>query len=835
MISIQLNQFVRINSVFLKSSVDPTTQLQGRPYGGLGFLCKKIEAYAFKLIESDCDRLLGIQLLKNQAVLLCVLGVYLPYNDNTKEQTQIFIETLDQLQCMMDNNCANIPTLIVGDMNTVLPENEFLCDNWYSRKPFNSNSGILYDFLNYNKMCVANFMCQQDNLYTFKRGKLQSYIDHVCINEYLCDMILDCKIISQHEDNLSDHLPLSTMLALSVSIPIDQSCPKKYESSKIFPKPNWQDLSFQEKYKVKVCSAINSVPLTDIDSISSDQALDYVNDLYNTLCDKMHTSVKQCIDIKHGKRPIRKRNSWWNQECTVTRNSNRLFHYIWKSCGRPSSGTVYDTYKSARKAYRQCCRRAVKNLSETKYKLLNNLRSSGTGKIWNAIRKLKNKRTSQDGISLDTLEDHFRQKFSNNTPNTVYISHSKRKVLEKHNELRDTKSFHLVTVPVYLIRRYINKLKSGSAAGFDGITAEHLKFATHSNLILRISNMFSICLTYGIVPDSFLKGIVVPILKKSTLDPSNPKHYRPITVSVTMSKLMEHYLLYQFQDHEPDKAQFGFVEHRGTNMATALAHDVGALCNSMGSPLYYCSLDAEGAFDNLPHDDLLAKLIDVIPDNSWLVLHYWYLHMGVQIRWGTHLSDNIPVTCGIRQGGLISPLAFNIFYEQLICKLQSNSHGVTIKGLHFNTFCYADDILICSTSVTGLQELINIATSYIVSHGLKFNPKKTSCYIMGRNPFTTDPQWFIDSELLKIEDSIPYLGSMLGDPKGKAHCESRIRATTRSYFALQGAGIKFPGAMLSLPWNCTMLLSGLVYTMDVHQSICPQSSFGILINFKTEF
>ena len=49
-------------------------------------------------------------------------------------------------------------------------------------------------------------------------------------------------------------------------------------------------------------------------------------------------------------------------------------------------------------------------------------------------------------------------------------------------------------------------------------------------------------------------------------------------------------------------------------------------------------------------------------------------------------------------------------------------------------------------------------------------------------------KWFIDSELLKIEDSIPYLGSMLGDSKGKAHCESRIRATTRPYFALQGAG-----------------------------------------------
>ena len=146
-----------------------------------------------------------------------------------------------------------------------------------------------------------------------------------------------------------------------------------------------------------------------------------------------------------------------------------------------------------------------------------------------------------------------------------------------------------------------------------------------------------------------------------------------------------------------------------------------------GSPLYYCSQDPEGTFDNLSHDDMLAKLIDVIPDNSWIVLHYWYFHMGVHIRWGTHLSDNIPVTSGIRQDGLISTLAFNIFYEHLICKLQSNIHSVTIKGLHFNTFCYADNILICCTSVTGLQELLNIATSYIISHGLKFNPKKASC------------------------------------------------------------------------------------------------------------
>ena len=33
--------------------------------------------------------------------------------------------------------------------------------------------------------------------------------------------------------------------------------------------------------------------------------------------------------------------------------------------------------------------------------------------------------------------------------------------------------------------------------------------------------------------------------------------------------------------------------------------------------------------------------------------------------------------------------------------------------------------------------MINIATEYIENHGLRFNPHKTICHLIGQNPFTT--------------------------------------------------------------------------------------------------
>ena len=37
---------------------------------------------------------------------------------------------------------------------------------------------------------------------------------------------------------------------------------------------------------------------------------------------------------------------WWNRDCTLAKRRNGLFYYIWKESGRPSSGTIYETYNA---------------------------------------------------------------------------------------------------------------------------------------------------------------------------------------------------------------------------------------------------------------------------------------------------------------------------------------------------------------------------------------------------------------------------------------------------------------------------------------------------------
>ena len=151
------------------------------------------------------------------------------------------------------------------------------------------------------------------------------------------------------------------------------------------------------------------------------------------------------------------------------------------------------------------------------------------------------------------------------------------------------------------------------------------------------------------------------------------------------------------------------------------------------------------------------------------------------------MSDIIRVERGTRQGGLSSPFLVNIFYQDMIVELSNTIVGICIENTSYNVSCYADDVLLTSTTVTGLQRVIDVADKYISSHGLRFNPIKTNSITFGKTSFVKDPEWSLDGTVLTQSTNITYLGANLSN-NSYNHIESRIKLCGKAFYALQSIG-----------------------------------------------
>ena len=132
------------------------------------------------------------------------------------------------------------------------------------------------------------------------------------------------------------------------------------------------------------------------------------------------------------------------------------------------------------------------------------------------------------------------------------------------------------------------------------------------NIVLYLTFLLTVCL--------FLfrrnQGATLLILKTG-VQLLFPQHYQRYWDSI-----------YNFSD-----SQYGFIAGRGTEIAAALVNDVKLYCNSKNSAVYSCSLDAEGAFDAIPHSVLFAKASTALPDHCWHFMVKWYKRLSVQIKW----------------------------------------------------------------------------------------------------------------------------------------------------------------------------------------------------------
>ena len=81
----------------------------------------------------------------------------------------------------------------------------------------------------------------------------------------------------------------------------------------------------------------------------------------------------------------------------------------------------------------------------------------------------------------------------------------------------------------------------------------------------------------------------------------------------------------------------------------------------------------------------------------------------------------------MRQGGIMSPVLFNSYMDDLSVCLNNSQIDCSMSGVISNHIMYADDTCIIAPSPSTLHKLLGMCVNFAQSNSVKFNESKTKC------------------------------------------------------------------------------------------------------------
>ena len=196
---------------------------------------------------------------------------------------------------------------------------------------------------------------------------------------------------------------------------------------------------------------------------------------------------------------------------------------------------------------------------------------------------------------------------------------------------------------------------------------------------------------------------------------SESNNYRSIALATIISKLFESVLLVKCEDYlSTCSNQFGFKKGHSTDLCIYALKEYIEYYKNRNTSVFVTMLDASKAFDRVNFWLLFQKLLSRnVPLFIVRILAMWYTHQKMCIRWGNAISPSFTVSNGVKQGGIISPILFNVYMDGLSVVLNSSNIGGQIGYTFLNHLCYADDLCLISLSSAGMW-LIPLASHYLL-------------------------------------------------------------------------------------------------------------------------
>ena len=730
--------------------------LRGRPYGGTGFLFHKELTNSIRArIDLKHSRVTVLE-LSTQKENILLINVYFPFYDSSRISEQIitYRETVAFVSDIMMSNPSH-KFILLADLN---------CNIFISSHPFSQS---IRDMMSeFDLISSFEFSPEFDSANDFTRFDLKrksfTLIDGILISRSLSTYVESCTILHP-PNNVSDHLPIELIL----NVEFDKFSPTTTNTTSYIP---WASLSqddlilFRETMSAELSKIV--IPF---------HALDHGAKLCNN-CDcllALETFYRDIISAvgKADQSLPRRRHGiskpFWSPELTALKQKSIDSHILWRDCGSPRSGPIFEEKMRSNYQYKTVLRRAKnKSNHELSSRMSSDLTSKDDNAFWKRWNQINGKAAAPSSM-IDGYVDYDRisNAFSNTYSSVYKPSSSNDRLKDKfHNAFSAFESEHLDDfISPYLfswsdMTDAVFSLKVGKATS-TAMKAEHI-FLGSPELTCYFHLLFNGLLTHSYLPYEFLNGTISPILKDSNGDITASSNYRPVALGPIISQLFEYALYNKFKSHlVSDDLQYGFKKSHSTAHAIFVLKSCIDYYTSHGSKVFVSFLDCSKAFDTISHYGIFIKLIErKVPLCFLKLVMYLYLNMKSCCSWRGTKSEFFDVSSGTKQGGVISPRIFAIYMDDLIARLRKRGIGCHYINLFIACILYADDLCLMAPSRGSMQELLNICEEYCKEFCLSFNVNKSKILLFGQFKGCQVADITLDGRVIEVVNEWKYLG-----------------------------------------------------------------------------
>ena len=752
-----------------------TIYWQGKPTDqprqhGVGFAVKNTLISSTEPPTAGTDRLISLRLSTSSGPV-SILCVYAPTLHSPEEEKDQFYQALDEA-------ISRIPCTdglyLLGDFNARVGADY---DAWptclgsFGRGKINENGQRLLELLSHHGLCVTNtfFKCKEMHQVSWRHPRSRHWHQLDLILTRRADIGSVLLTRSYHSaDCDTDHALVASKVRLT---------PKKLHHSKKKLRPRINTSCTRDPEKTQ--QLINRLA----DTLSEPPADDTINSKWSCLREATYNAAITAYGKKERKNEDWYDAHWEEMEPVIEAKRKALLAY--KSKPSPTTLQALRTARSkAQQTARHCANTywlnicsSIQTASDT-----GNTRGMYEG-IKKAIGPTPSKTAplkSRTGELITDLEkqmlrwtEHYLELYA--TQNTVTDS--------ALNAIPDLSVMEELDNPPTMeeLSKAIDRLTCGKAPGSDGIPPEVLKSGKPA-LLQPLHDLLCLCWEQGYIPQDMRDANIVTLYKNKG-DRSDCNNYRGISLLSIVGKVFARVVLCRLQalaSRVYPESQCGFRAGRSTVDMIFSLRQLQEKCQEQRMPLYIAFIDLTKAFDLVSRSGIFSLLRKIgCPPHLLAVIRSFHEDMRSTVCYNGATSEAFPVSSGVKQGCVLAPTLFGIFFSMLLQHAFNDcSEGVYIHtradGNLYNIarlraktkvakvlireLLFADDAALTSHSEGGLQQLVTCFSHACKEFGLTISLKKTNVMAQGAE---TPPNIVIDGCPLEVVENFTYLGSTI--------------------------------------------------------------------------